>query len=135
MLPRPPRSTLTDTLFPYPPLFRSEWPWPKIGSFPVTGTTSARNSANFVRHADMAMAVMCAGKLATFDRAGVNIAKTGVILASRTVNFILGATGVRLIAIMPLDPAPGFTQALILSVLYYPFRGLTGPPSLAAPPR
>src|SRR3546814_12573532 len=71
----------------------------------------------FVRHADMAMAVMCAGKLATFDRAGVNIAKTGVIIASRTVNFILGATGVRLIAIMPLAPAPGFDQAIMRSVM------------------
>src|SRR3546814_13882664 len=75
------------------PLLCPEWPWPKIGSFPVTGTTSARNSANFVRHADMAMAVMCAGKLAPFDRAGVNIAKTGVIIASKTVNLILERRG------------------------------------------
>src|SRR3546814_7749729 len=38
MLPRPPRSTLTDTLFPYTTLFRSHFAGNESFSFPVRGT-------------------------------------------------------------------------------------------------
>src|SRR3546814_13296561 len=48
MIRRPPRSTRTDTLFPYTTLFRSagsarrrEWPWALGGSLPSSGGTAA----------------------------------------------------------------------------------------------
>src|SRR3546814_9337240 len=41
MLRRPPRSTRTDTLFPYTTLFRSTFEKSGTGSWTLTGTTSA----------------------------------------------------------------------------------------------
>src|SRR3546814_7074278 len=38
MIPRPPRSTRTDTLFPYTTLFRSHWPLPRRGRRLVSAT-------------------------------------------------------------------------------------------------
>src|SRR3546814_2079374 len=53
MIPRPPRSTLTDTLFPYTTLFRSIWVASPIDS----GVSLANNRANRIIYKRWAMQV------------------------------------------------------------------------------
>src|SRR3546814_1114388 len=48
MIPRPPRSTRTDTLFPSTPLFRSSWPLaPRRHAFDAYGLRFLRAEAQF----------------------------------------------------------------------------------------
>src|SRR3546814_7921559 len=48
MIPRPPRSTRTDTLFPYTTLFRSKTLW-ACGAGAYWGNANGSNSGNFVQ--------------------------------------------------------------------------------------
>src|SRR3546814_19872371 len=61
MIPRPPRSTRTDTLFPYTTFFRSAPPRPACTFPPFTGRGSRQRDEGQIRHCLLRRALLFAG--------------------------------------------------------------------------